>query len=88
VANDEPGIADRVQRVLAYMVASSIGLSLIAFFTVVIATATGVRDFTTGVWPIVIVLPMVGLPIGFLLIIVVLVMTFIRRSRDAKDARS
>ncbi len=69
------------------MVASSIGLSLIAFFTVVIATATGVRDFTAGIWPVVIVLPMVGLPIGFLLIIVVLVMTFIRRSRDAKDAR-
>jgi hypothetical protein len=70
------------------MVASTIGLSLIAFFTMVLATATGVRDFTEGVWPIVVVLPMVGLPIGFILIIVVLVMTFVQRSRDAKDARS
>jgi len=75
-------------RILAYMVASTIGLSLIAFFTVILATAAGVRDFTEGIWPVVIVLPMVGLPIGFVLIIVVLAMTFVRRSRDAKDARS
>jgi hypothetical protein len=86
VAKDIPVSANRTERILAYMVASAIGLSLIAFFAVVIGTATGVRDFTGGVWPTVIVLPMIGLPIGFVLIIVVLVLSFMRRSREAKDA--
>jgi hypothetical protein len=86
VAKDNPVSSNGAERILAYMVASAIGLSLIAFFSVVIGTSAGVRDFTEGLWPAVIVLPMIGLPIGFILIIIVLVLSFMRRARDAKDA--
>jgi len=69
------------------MVASSIGLSIIAFLAVIIGTAAGVRDFNGGIWPVAIVLPAIGLPLGLLLMITLIVISGIRRGREAKDAR-
>jgi len=86
VANETPTEITRGERIIAYMVAASIGLSIVAFLSVIIGTALGVRDFTIGVWPTVVLLPIIGLPIGFILIIALLVLTFVRRAREAKDA--
>lgn len=79
--------AHRGERILAFMVASAIGLSILAFIAVIVGTAAGVTDFGVGVWPVVIVLPTVGLPIGLLLIIALIVISGIRRGREARDAR-
>jgi uncharacterized membrane protein YhdT len=86
VANETPVTFNRVQRVLAYMVASAIGLSILAIIAIVIGYAVGLKNADEGVWPAVFVLPIIGLPIGFILIIVLLVLTFVRRGREAKDA--
>lgn len=87
VANDTPIANQRVERVLAYMVAAAVGLSVVAFLAVIVATAAGVRDFSGGIWPLAIMLPAVGLPIGLLLMIALLATSAIRRSRESKDAR-
>ncbi len=73
------------------MIASSVGLSIICFVALIIATAaipqSDLQDvFSTGVWPIVIVLPAIGLPIGLILMIALIIVTGIRRGREAKDA--
>ena len=68
------------------MVAASIGLSILAFLAVIIATATGVTNFGEGVWPVIIVLPLVGLPIGLVFMMVLFIVSAIRRGRESKDA--
>jgi len=72
------------------MIAAIVGLSILAFLTVIIATASGLpgNQFTGGFWQAVALLPGVGLPIGFLLIIVLIVISGLRRSREAKAATS
>ena len=68
------------------MMLAIVGLSIAAFLAVIIGTAAGLtaKDFASGVWPTVYTLPLVGLPIGFLLIVVLLITTGIRRSREAR----
>ena len=68
------------------MVASAIGLSIIAFLAVIIGTSTGVTDFSGGVWPVAIVLPAIGLPIGLVLMIALIIVSGLRRGREARDA--
>ena len=67
------------------MIAGIVGLSIVAFATVIIATASGLpgNQFQGGFWQVVGLLPGVGLPVGFLLIIVLLVISARRRGRDA-----
>ncbi len=71
----------RLDRILAYM---SLGLAVVSigcFFAVIIARSAGVTDFTQGVWPLVAVLPLIALPVAFLMIVALLIMTFVRRAR-------
>jgi len=86
VAENSPIIDNRAERVLAFMVAASIGLSILAFLAVIIATAAGVTNFGEGVWPVIIVLPLVGLPIGLVFMIALFIVSAIRRGRESKDA--
>jgi L-cystine uptake protein TcyP (sodium:dicarboxylate symporter family) len=88
VANNTPILVHRSERVLAFMVASAIGLSIICFLAVIIATAAGVKNFGEGAWPTVIVLPTIGLPLGLVLVIALVVVSGIRRGREARDARN
>jgi TRAP-type C4-dicarboxylate transport system permease small subunit len=90
VTNQTPQAAGRPERILAYMVAAVVGLSILAFFTVIIATSMGAganNGFGQGVWPAILALPLVGLPIGFTLIIVLLVTNAVRRAREARQNR-
>lgn len=88
VANDTPVTAHRGERILAYMVASAIGLSIIAFLAVIIATAAGLKaeQFAAAPWPTIIVLPAIGLPLGLIALIVLIVISGLRRGREARDA--
>jgi len=75
----------RTERVLAYMVASSIGLAILAIVALLIAGVARI-DTTSGIWLSVVVLPPIGLAIGVLLIIALVIVSAIRRSRAARDA--
>ena len=90
MAKETPVTIHRNERVLAFMIAGIVGLSIVAFLTVIIATASGLpgNEFTGGFWQAVALLPGVGLPIGFLLIIALIVISGLRRSREAKTEMS
>ena len=69
------------------MVAATVGLSVVSIFAVLIATATGAGaddGFSQGIWPVVFFIPVVGLPLGFLLLVALLILNAVRRSREAR----
>jgi hypothetical protein len=78
---NETGEPSRLERILAAVVAAVIGLSVVAFFAIIFATWSGMQreDFGVGAWPVITLLPLFGLPIGFLFIIALLVVSTRRR---------
>jgi hypothetical protein len=75
----------RVDRILAYI---SLGLAVVAigcFFAVIIARPAGVTDFSEGLWPLIVVFPLIALPTAFILIVVLLIMSFARRARANRE---
>ncbi len=89
MSNPSPVTAHRAERVLAYMIAAIVALSLICFIAIIVATAAGMQEtlLAGGIWSVIAVLPMIGLPLAFVLIIVLLLVSVTRRSRAAKDVR-
>jgi hypothetical protein len=80
-------IDHRAERILAYMVAGTVGASIIAFFAVMIGTFANADNpgwAEQGIWPAVLVFPLIGLPIGFLLLVALLIVNGIRRSRESR----
>ena len=76
---------NRIERVLAFVIGSVGGLSIVAIVAIFVARAAKV-PFTGGVWPAVAILPEIGLPITLVLLVVFLVLTAVRRARLARDA--
>jgi ABC-type dipeptide/oligopeptide/nickel transport system permease component len=77
---------NRRERLLAFMVIGTIGLSLLAFFAIILGTAVGAganNGFSQGIWPTIFILPIIALPIGIVLILVLLILNTVRRSREA-----
>ncbi|GAB3607513.1 hypothetical protein GCM10027413_29220 [Conyzicola nivalis] len=77
---------NRNERIIAYMLASAIGLSVLAIIAILAGTGLGVRDFDEGIWPVIIILPNIGFPIGILLLIALVIVSARRKSRAARDA--
>jgi hypothetical protein len=87
VAKSTPESTNRIESILAVMIVTVIGASLLAFVALLIGTATGAGNddgFSEGLWPTVILMPLVGLPIGFVLVLALLIINMVRRSRGAK----
>lgn len=80
MANDTPVPLNRIERVLAAMIASIGGLSLLAIVAILIASVSKL-DTSEGPWLMIAVLPTIGLPIAFLLIIVFAILAIVRRRR-------
>ena len=76
----------RIDRVLAFMALGLTVVSIVCFFVVILARPAGVTDFSQGIWPLVVVLPLLALPIAFVMIVTLLIMSFVRRSRANKGA--
>lgn len=70
------------------MVASIISISIVSFLVIIVATFLGMDSaaFGTGLWPVIALLPLIGLPIGFVLMISLIVLSLRRRSREAAAA--
>ena len=88
VPSETPPTASRAQRVLAYMVAGLVLLSIIAFFAIIIGTFAGVDDLTEGVWPAVYLTVYLALPIAILLVIALVIASARIRAKDAATARN
>jgi hypothetical protein len=74
----------RLERVLGAMVLTTIGLSILCFLAVILGTGLFHIVASDGIWPIVIMLPLVGLPIGFILIVVLIAVNWRARRREAQ----
>ncbi|WGD36987.1 hypothetical protein [Lysinibacter sp. HNR] len=85
----DQGKPSRIEHVLAYAIAVIIGLSILSFLSVLIASLLGFErsSFTQGVWPIVTAASYVGLPLGFVLIMTLLILGMIRRRAQTPDAK-
>ncbi|MDA8796325.1 hypothetical protein N9N06_02520 [Aquiluna sp.] len=71
----------RLEQVLGGMAVGVIGLSILSLLTTLLMVFFGVDNL-----PVILAqLPLIGLPVGFLIIISMLVAAIIRRSREARD---
>lgn len=83
-AEGTPGL-NRIERVLAYMIASSAGLAIVVIALVLIGNFAG-WDMTGGIWPGILMVPLVALPLAFVLIIAFLIASAVRRRRPQNGA--
>ncbi|MGW9184346.1 multidrug ABC transporter ATPase [Agromyces sp. NPDC055661] len=91
MSDSGPVTQHRAERVLAYMFVAIVGLSILAFIAVMIGTAVGAGEndgFSQGIWPLVLTLPLFGLPIAFLLLIALLIVNGVRRARAGRAGSS
>ena len=73
------------------MFVAIVGLSILAFIAVMIGTAAGAGandGFSQGAWPIVIMLPLFGLPLAFILLLALLIVNGVRRTRAGRAGSS
>lgn len=85
IAAPAPPPVSRIQRILGYVIASVIGMAIFSIAALLIGAAAH-QNTSIGVWQVVNFIPLLALPFGLLLVIVLLGITFVRRSRAAKDA--
>jgi FtsH-binding integral membrane protein len=70
----------RLDRILAFMSLGLLLLSVVCFFAIMIASSAG-ADFSTGVWPVIGLIVYIAPILAFVLLLIVLIMTFVRRAR-------
>ncbi|OJX72467.1 MULTISPECIES: hypothetical protein [unclassified Leifsonia] len=86
-----PAPASRVQRVLSYIIAALVIVSLVCIAAILIGTAVGgfaQQGSGEGLWPAVFVFPLIALPIAFVLIIALIIVVGRQRSKAAKAAKA
>jgi len=88
VPNATPTESSLFDRVIAYAIVALVVLSVVSFVAVIIGTQTGAGEndgFSQGLWPTVLVFPLFALPVGFLLLVVLLVRGVGRRNKLARQ---
>lgn len=91
MSDSGPITQHRAERVLAYMFVGIVAISILAFVAVMIGTLAGAGEndgFSQGIWPAVLTLPLFGLPIAFLLLIALLIVSGVRRARAGRAGSS
>lgn len=71
----------KVEIILGSMAIGVIGLSILSMFSTLLLVFLGVSELP----PVLAQLPLIGLPVGFLIIIAMLIAAMIRRSREARE---
>jgi hypothetical protein len=44
-----------------------------------------VTDFSEGIWPLIVLFPAIALPLAFVMIVVLLIVSFVRRARANRE---
>jgi hypothetical protein len=86
VSDPDTTPASRIERSLTYAVVTVIGLSILAIVAVLVSGLAKVL-LDNIIWQTIALLPVVGLPIGFILMMVLLVISTRRRLRDSRGSR-
>jgi len=74
-----------VDRFLAFTALGLAAAAIVCFFVVIIARPAGVTDFSEGIWPLIVLFPAIALPLAFLLIVALLIVSFVRRARANRE---
>lgn len=78
--------ASRLERILGMMVLAIVVVSVLAFLAIVTAGITQL-DLASSFGMFLLVLPGVGLPIAFLLMVTLLIVNMVRRKRQASGTQ-
>lgn len=70
----------RIDRILAFMSLGLLVLSIVCFFAIMIGSSSG-ATMASGIWPFIGVLVYIAPIVAFVLMLVVLIMSFVRRAR-------
>jgi uncharacterized Tic20 family protein len=71
----------QIETILAYMAVGVTAVSILSILATLLITATGAAEI-----PVIFAqLPLVGLPIGFVLIMAMLIVAIVRRSKQNRD---
>jgi len=87
MANEEIPEASRPERILATMVAVAVGLSVLSFFVIMLAGPLG-YSLNSQFGYFISAFPLVGLPLGFLLLLSLLIVNGLRRKRSSNTKAS
>lgn len=89
MTSQTPPPASRLARVLSYIVAALVVVSLVCIAAILVGSALGgmpQQGSGQGLWPAVFLFPLIALPIAFVLLITLIIVTGVQRSRAAKAA--
>ena len=75
---------NRIERAVATMAASIGGLSILSILAIFVGRLAAL-DTHSGAWPVVAVLPLIGLPLALVALIVFFVVRFQHQRRIARD---
>ncbi|WP_243062621.1 hypothetical protein [Humibacter sp. RRB41] len=81
--------ASRLQRTLAFTAAGLVIISIVCFFVLIIGTWLGAgpsQGSGKGIWPTVELLPLIALPLALVMIIVLLIVSLVSRSRQNRTS--
>ncbi|HEV8013785.1 MAG TPA: multidrug ABC transporter ATPase [Pontimonas sp.] len=78
------------ERILAAMIVGVVAFSVLAFFAIIVGTWQGMESdaFSQGLWPAITMTPLFGLPVSFVLIMALLVISTRRRRSLGTDDSS
>ncbi|SFO03054.1 multidrug ABC transporter ATPase [Mycetocola miduiensis] len=76
----------RLERVLAFMLLALVLLSVATFIAIMVGTMQGMGsdDFASGLWPVVVMVPYIGLPLAIVLLIILMISSAVRRARESR----
>jgi hypothetical protein len=78
----------RAQRLLGYVGGSLLGFGILALIALLLGESFAVESVqqNIGIWGVVAFIPDIAIPVGFVLMIVLLILSFVKRSRAAEGA--
>lgn len=74
-----------LEQILAYASLSIIAVALLSFFVTLIVGMSNRQVLADGLWPFVYGISTYGLPVGFVLLIALLIISQVRRRREFRQ---
>ncbi|MDM7889674.1 hypothetical protein C1N91_14360 [Curtobacterium sp. SGAir0471] len=84
---DTPVTFNRTERVLGFMIGGIFIAAFLCIAAMIVMWLTVPSAQGSMPWPVVMAIPLVGLPIGMVLVFVLLGLTWTKRARENRSAR-
>lgn len=86
MSTEDQSTPSRFERILAYVTIAIIVVALGSYFSTLIVGMSDRQAVSEGLWAFVFGISLYALPVGFALLILLLILAQRRRSRDARQA--